>query len=248
MKQSLISLVGVFCLYCFSVQAFAAVEWQTFSFSYLNGNHYRLGDSERQVSTFEHAARTSWGDSFLFWDHLYSENGDNSDYGEWSPRFSFCKLWSSCVDSQGTNKLVKDLLVSTTVEKGEGFTNFLYGLGVDLKVPGFKYFTVNAYRRMAEFKADNWQSTLTWGLPFSLGGQSFLYDGFLDWFNASPDQSASMNMTSQLKWNLGANMEMTNPLYVGIEYAYWVNKYGVKDSAALRTTEANINLLVKWHF
>lgn len=226
----------------------AAIEWQTFSLSYLKGDHYRVGDPQRQVTTFEHAAGTSWGDSFLFWDHLYSENGDNADYGEWSPRFSFCKIWTRCVDPNGANAVLHDLLISTTVEKGEGFTNFLYGLGVDLKLPGFKYFTLNAYRRMAEFKEDNWQATITWGLPFTLGNQAFLYDGFLDSYTGTRDEHASTNWTMQLKWNLGQNLSLKNPLYLGVEYAYWLNKFGIKDSPGFRTKETCASLLLKWHF
>ncbi len=226
----------------------ASIQWQSFSLSYLNGSHYRVGDPERQVSTFEHAAGTSWGDSFLFWDHVYSDNGDNADYGEWSPRFSLCKIWQKCVDSRGANLLFKDVLIATTVEKGEGFTNFLYGIGTDLKVPGFKYFTLNGYRRMAEFKQDNWQTTITWGLPFNIGNQAFLYDGFLDSYTSTDDEHASTNWTMQLKWNLGQNLGFKNPLYLGVEYAYWKNKYGIEDSPGFRTTETNANLLLKWHF
>lgn len=229
-----------------ALPAQGGIQWQTFSLSYLKGEHYKVGDPERQVLTFEHAANGSWGDSFLFWDHMWWSNGGESDYGEWSPRFSACKLWDQCLDQDGS--LLKDWLIATTVERGEDFTNFLYGLGLDFKLPGFKYFTANVYRRMAEFKQDNWMITLTWGVPFQIGNQSFLYDGFIDWFNSTDDETANANWTAQLKWNLGKNFRLENPLYLGIEHTHWPDKYGIKDSRNFRTDESNINLLVKWHF
>ncbi len=57
-------------LLCCSCSGFAEVLWQDFRLTYLNGKHYRLGDPQRQVLTIEHAATTSWGDSFFFLDHM----------------------------------------------------------------------------------------------------------------------------------------------------------------------------------
>ena len=226
----------------------ADIQWQTFSLSYLQGDNYRVGDPERQVVTFEHAAATTWGDSFLFWDHLWFHNGMEVDYGEWSPRFSFCKLWQVCIAKPNSDAFIKDVLIATTLEKGETFTNGLVGVGVDINLPKFKYFTLNLYRRMAESKADNWQATVTWGLPFTFGNQAFLYDGFLDKFNATDNEAASMNWTMQLRWNLAKNWGAKNPLYLGVEYAYWENKFGIQDRPSFRTKETNANVLVKWHF
>lgn len=107
---------------------------------------------------------------------------------------------------------------------------------------------LNFYRRNNEVVADNWQLTATWGVPFFLGGQSFLCDGFLDWSSATEDQSASMNMTSQFKWALHPLFNFKSMLYIGVEYVYWRNKYGIADSPAFRTHESNVNFLVKAHF
>ena len=70
----------------------AEVLWQDFSVSYLNGSNYRVDGPDKQVLTFEHVAGTSWGDSFLFLDHLRGDNGSRSNYAEWSPRLSLGKL------------------------------------------------------------------------------------------------------------------------------------------------------------
>lgn len=222
----------------------AEVLWQTSSVSLLRGNDYRVGEPQRQVFTFEHAAGTSWGDSFLFLDHSRSNTGDTENYAEWSPRFSLGKITGEAKNIG----IIKDLLLATTVEMPSHQTNYLYGLGMDLAVPGFNYFQLNLYRRQNENIADNWQSTATWALPFSLFGQQWLYDGFIDWASASSDQAANLNFTSQLKLALHPVFDLKNKLYLGIEYAHWTNKYGIADSPAFRTDESNVNVLLKWHF
>lgn len=238
------SVITATALWLAVAPASAEVLWQDFSVTYLKGDNYRIDSPEQQVYTFEHAAGTSWGDSFLFLDHLHGENETRSNYAEWSPRASLGKLSGTTI-SVGP---ITDLLLASTIEMSEFQTNYLYGMGVDLAIPGFKYAQLNLYRRQNENTDDNWQATLVWGLPFTLGNQVFLYDGFLDWANESDDQSEQMNLTSQLKWSLRQLLNLKSEFYLGVEYVYWLNKYGVKDSPAFRTDESNLNLLVKWHF
>lgn len=238
------AVIGWFCLVV-SQAAVAEVHWQSFRVSYLYGEHYRVGEPERSVFTFEHAAGTDWGDSFLFWDHLRSRGGERNNYGEWAPRLSYCKLAEGCAWSDG---VVKDALLAGTVEMGETATHFLYGVGVDLNLPGFAFFQINAYRRDNQDVADNWQTTLTWAAPFEIAGEAFLYDGFIDWYSSTEDWRSSLNWTSQLKWALDSHLPIESPLYLGVEYVYWRNKYGIANSAAFPTDESNLNLLLKWHF
>jgi len=222
----------------------AEVQWQDFSVTYLNGSNYRVDGPDKQVLTFEHVAGESWGDSFLFLDHLRGDNGNRSNYAEWSPRLSLSKLSGS----EFKYGIINDVLFTSTVEMSSLQTNFLYGVATDLTVPGFQYLKLNFYRRNNDGVEDNWQLTTTWGVPFKLGEMEFLYDGFMDWSSATADQSASMNFTSQLKWALHPLLDMKSKLYVGIEYVYWRNKYGIADSPQFRTHESNVNLLVKAHF
>ncbi|MDX5406030.1 MAG: nucleoside-binding protein [Chromatiaceae bacterium] len=222
----------------------AEVLWQDFSVSYLNGSNYRVDGPDKQVLTFEHVAGTSWGDSFFFLDHLRADNGRRDNYAEWSPRVSFSKL----SDQPLQFGLIKDVLFTSTVEMSSLQTNFLYGVATDLTVPGFNYLNLNFYRRNNDGVADNWQLTTTWAVPFALGEQQFLFDGFLDWSSATVEQRASMNMTSQLKWALHPLFNLKSKLYVGVEYVYWRNKYGIADSPQFPTNESNVNLLVKAHF
>ncbi|WP_299200115.1 DUF5020 family protein [uncultured Amphritea sp.] len=222
-----------------SPMASAEMLWSSFSLSYLNGSDYEVGDPDRQVVTVEHASGHSWGDNFFFLDRLQSANGSSENYMELSPRLSL----SSLTGSELSFGPVKDVLLAGTWESGEGFDNFLAGVGVSLDVPGFQYFNANLYRANNDKSSNDTQLTLTWGLPFALSDAEFLYDGFIDWTTSESDKASEMNFTSQLKWNAGKLIGTKAPVYVGVEYAYWTNKFGIDG-----VDERNPALLLKWHF
>lgn len=234
--RCLTSLLGLFgCAW-----ANAAV-WNDFSVSYLNGSHYELGDSDRQVLTLEHAAGTSWGDTFTFVDRLESDNGDNETYGELGTRFNV---------SSWENSFVKNVYIAGQIEMGTlsnnngsgfSFTNYLVGIGSDLDMPGFNFFQLNLYSRNNERTDNNYQATFVWSAP--LGPLD--YSGFLDWVTAADDsRSTSFNLTSQLTYDIAPQLGLKDgKLKVGIEYVYWTNKFGLAFA-----DERNVNLLVKYHF
>lgn len=245
-----------------STTAAAEMQWRDSSFTLLHGEDYELDyslstdDSNRDVITFEHVSGHSWGDLFLFVDRLHSRDGSDDTYAEISPRASLGKLSGS----DWAVGPVKDLLLAATLEMGsfddpdkltrsEGrFHNLLTGVGVDLAVPGFTYVQANLYHRNNDYEHNNEQLTVVWGLPFKLGAAEFMYDGFADWTSATEDQHSSLNVTSQLKLDLGAFWGKPKKLYAGIEYVHWNDKFGVEDGTfGLDTNERNINLILKFH-
>ncbi len=234
-----VSVVAGTMLSTLSMSASAEMLWSSFSLTYLNGSDYEVGDPDRQVVTVEHASGHSWGDNFFFLDRLQSANGNSENYMELSPRLSLSSLTGSDL-SFGP---VKDVLLAGTWESGEGFDNFLAGVGVSLDVPGFQYVNANLYRANNDKSSNDTQLTLTWGLPFALSDAEFLYDGFIDWTTSESDKASEMNFTSQLKWNAGKLIGTKAPVYVGVEYAYWTNKFGIDG-----VDERNPALLLKWHF
>jgi len=208
----------------------AETLWSNTSATLLQGNHYKVGDNKRTVFTFEHAAGYNWGDSFLFVDRLHSANGDKETYAEISPRFKI---------SSYKNDFIENIYIATTAEIGDGFTHYLVGLGTDLKIPNFNYFSVNVYHRNNDSSRNNQQITLSWAVPLG----PLVYDGFLDHVIANGDDTSSTNFTSQLKYNIGQHLNLKTKLCVGVEYAYWLNKFGIDG-----VDEKNVNLLVKYHF
>lgn len=222
----------------------ALADFQEVRLTYLYGQNYRIGESDRQVVTLEHVANLDWGDSFFFLDHMRFADGTRTNYAELQPRFSLGKNMSANFQAGP----VKDVLLAAHIEMGSNATNLLYGMGVDLNVPGFRFVQVNGYRRNNDHKADNWQLTLVWALPWQVGEQQFLFDGFADWASSSRDQRANLNITPQLKWLASDVLGIKSKLYLGFEYVYWRNKFGIANSAAIRSNENNLNLLIKWHF
>ncbi|WP_111979276.1 DUF5020 family protein [Algibacillus agarilyticus] len=219
--------------------------WQEARITYLKGSNYLVGDAKRQVITVEHAMSTTWGDSFFFLDHMRTENNNNSNYAEWSPRISLCKVEAVCLNEKG---FLSELFFASTIEMSSQSTHLLYGVGANFKVPYFTFFQLNAYKRNNEALENNWQLTASWLLPFSLFGQNFVYDGFIDYYDKTADQSLSRNFTSQLKWRVTELLNLQDPVYLGFEYVRWKNKFGIESSPLFNTNESNINVLFKWHF
>jgi len=217
-----------------SIPVTAKTIWSDYSLSYLSGSNYEVGDNSRDVATFEYASGTTWGDNFMFFDRIESSNGDISTYGEFSPRIKITNFDDS---------FVKALYVASTVEMGPE-TNYLIGLGSDLKIPGFKYFKMNVYFKNNGDGDSNFQTTIVWALPIG----PLIYDGFLDYATgvdntAFGDTKAQMNMTSQLKYDLSPLFNLDTKLYVGMEYVFWLNKFGIDG-----VDEKNANFLIKYHF
>ncbi|MBU1109780.1 MAG: nucleoside-binding protein [Candidatus Riflebacteria bacterium] len=238
-----LTVVLYFIILC-AVPASAKILWQDFSATLLNGSDYRVGDRNRNVFTFEHTAETSFGDSFLFYDHLRSRNGQTENYGEWSTRYGLGKIFKKDFSSG----IIKDYFLSNTLEMGDNIKNTLYGIGIDFNIKPFQYFKIDYYRRINDKVENSWQTTVVWGLPFKIGHEDFVYDGFIDKTTSTKDEAASMNFSSQLKWLITPHLGVKDKVYVGIEYEYWDNKYGIKHTSAFPTNERNVNLLLQWHF
>ncbi len=217
----------------------AKTLFSDYSVSYLNGNNYEVGDSDRQVMTLEHFAVTSWGDSFTFVDRLHSSNGDKETYAEFSPRLKLTSF---------ENSPLKSVFIATTAEFGSfssadnfgnSFTNYLYGIGSAWAVPGFDFVNLNLYKRNNDDSDNNYQTTISWGLPIG----PLYFDGFMDYATSREGAKPSMNLTSQLKYDIAPHVGLDSKLYIGIEYAYWLNKFGIDG-----VDEKNMSLLVKYHF
>jgi len=175
-----------------AASAQAKPVWQDFSVTGLYGENYEVVDEKQATLTVEYAAKVKYADVFFFIDRMRGSDDIKSSYFEFSPRLSLGEV--------SGQKLafgpVKDVLVATTWEGGEGFDNFLYGVGFDLAIPKFNYASVNLYRVNNENMEDDYQLTLTYGVPFKLGTEEFLVDGFLDWSTAEDDHASEMNWTT----------------------------------------------------
>jgi len=219
--------------------------WSTTNFQYHYGTEYELDDDTRTLLTLEHANGWKYGDNFFFVDVTNPDRtGDQSTtstYSELSPRLSFGKITGKDL-SFG---IVSDVLVASTVEMGTGFHNYLYGLGVNLNVPGFKFFEVDWYvRNEVNFGTDTGQQvTLAWGMPFSIGKAQFSFEGFFDYaWGVDPSED---NIVTQPRFlvDVGSLFGSPGTFQAGIEYQIWRNKFGIDG-----VDEDFPELMVKWIF
>lgn len=221
----------------------AAPVWQDFSLTGLYGTNYEqvFYEAEEQATlTVEYAAKVKYADVFFFMDRSRDETDTKATYFELAPRLSLGEVTGQNL-AFGS---VKDVLVATTWEGGEGFDNFLYGVGFALDIPYTQYANINFYRANNESTKDDYQMTITYAVPFKLGNEDFLVDAFLDWSTAEGTQHASeLNWTSQYKWNVGKHISPETRLYVGVEHSVWNNKYGQKGK-----DQNDVSALVKYHF
>ena len=247
-----------------SGQALAAdlLQWQDNSLTYLNGIDFKVDPPKQQTVTFEHASGWSFGDLFIFVDGIkYNTEATNGAgdghtfYGEISPRLSLGKI-SGADLSFGP---VKDVLLAATYEFGEDdVESYLLGPAVDLNIPGFDYFQLNTYLRTTDGRRDGdnvWQITPVWSYTIPVGDSDLVIDGFMDWVVDNDDSyHANLHFNPQIKYDLAKAMGWGKRFYVGVEYDYWSDKYGIDDDGFVGseilggTDQSAISLLAKAHF
>lgn len=257
-----IATLIVGCLIC-ATPAVAAdwLQWQNNSFSYLNGRDYTVSPSNQQTLTAEHANAWKYGDTFAFIDvTAFNGKADPSAgsatyYGEFSPRFSLGKVTGRAIGAG----LVTDVLLATGYEFGEGdVESWLIGPGLDLKIPGFDYVQLNIYRRHSQHNRNGdrqWQVTPTWAWTTPFGRSDLLIDGFIDWVVDNGRTShAHLHINPQVKYDLGKAVGWGPKIvYVGFEYDYWKNKYGIDNNGIVGrdipggTDQNTASLLLKVH-
>ncbi|BAP45453.1 hypothetical protein NRB16_19625 [Pseudomonas sp. LJDD11] len=236
--------------------------WHDESITYLYGKNFKIDPAIQQTITLEHASAWTWGDLFVFVDNIWfngakSGNGNHTMYGEISPRLSAGKLF----DTDLSFGPIKDVLLASTWEFGDDDVDaYLLGPGFDLAVPGFDYFQLNFYYRQPDgdrVRAGAWQITPAWSYTLPLGNSNLVIDGFIDWVvnnksssgGKQSDYHANLHFNPQIKYDLGKSLGYeAKHLYVGVEYDYWSDKYGIKDSQVFATDQNTTSLLVKYHF
>ncbi|WP_416425939.1 outer membrane protein OmpK [Pseudomonas sp. App30] len=236
------------------------LQWQSNSLTYLYGQDFKVNPGIQQTVTFEHADAWKYGDNFLFVDNTWyngkkdSGNGNFGTYGEFSPRLSLGKIF----DQKFAFGPVSDVLLAFTYEFGEGdVESYLIGPGFDLNIPGFDYFQLNFYNRIPDGgRAGNniWQITPVWSYTIPVGSSDILIDGYMDWVvsgdhNKEGDYHANLHFNPQVKYDLGKALHwQPKQVYVGFEYDYWKDKYGIESSHAFDTNQNTASLLLKVFF
>jgi len=226
-----------------------AADWSAANVQYLAGDGYKLGDESMGIFTLEYAAGAKTWDVFLFLDVANPTGKGTGHYAEFSPRLSLGVLTSSPL-SFG---IVKDTMIATTVEMGDGVHAYLVGVGLPLKLPGFAFADLNLYARKSyrDFVVSQTdtggQITVDWLLPFKLGPLDMAFEGFADWAfgedGGSAPKADNLVAGPRLLVDVGKFIGAPGKLQVGVEYQIWRNKYGVKG-----VHEDVPQAMVKWIF
>lgn len=241
MKKTLLTLAAASAL---SVSAQAEQFWADNSVSVLSGSSYIepfAFDATTEVSystmTLEHASGHSWGGLFYFLDS-HSGDGFNDSYFELSPTYNITKMEGA----------ISGINAAFTYEGGKDFDNFLFGAGVDLKVPGLDFASVTLFRAINDNLGINKGDDNMLQVVYGYSNGNLIIDGFMDYRFGNDDGTDfgdvedSMNLTPQITYNVGPMLGLKSKLKVGVEYSYWTNKFGV-DGA----DQNAVSLLLKAH-
>lgn len=204
------------------------IQWHSSNVQLLRGHEYRLGSEDRTIITFEHANRWTYGDFFVFADQIWQDGGNSSYYIEPTLRVSLSKV----AGRNFSAGLIKDVLLSGQVEMPEGQDErWLAGAAIDLNLPDFAFFKVNMFMRdNPNLSGNTYQVTLGWNRPFQIGKTEFLFEGFADIVGNEGTASAYELIVPRLLVDIGdLSGAKKNKLWLGIEWQYWHNKFGVDD-------------------
>jgi len=224
-RATLISLLGL----ATSIPA-AAQTWNAFNAQALYGSTFELGPAKVETLTLEWANGWTYGDNFVFADITRPLSNGTAIYGEWTPRLSISKLTGKTF----RKGVVQDILLSGTLELGNGITNYLIGGAVDFAIPGFNFFQINGYlRENPDLSGVTWQMTVVWDTVFKTGRLRWAFLGYLDWAGSEGIAGAlayekrNLQLQPQLLLDLGSLMGQPDKVFGGVEWLYWKNKFGV---------------------
>jgi len=229
MKKTLLTLASAALL---SSAAQAEQYWSDTSISILEGSSYSNAftgeDQDYTTMTLEHVSGHSWGGLFMFVDR---QVGDITEtYSEVSPKVSIAKF----------DGFVSGINAAMTYESGSSqfanFDNYLYGIGLDLSIPGMNFASATFLRAFNDGEDDN-QITLTYGASSG----NFNVDGYVDYSFDNAEGEDQLMINPQITYNVGPLLGISNKIKLGVEYFYWQNKIG-------QTEDQNaVSLLLKAH-
>jgi len=248
-------------------QSALGADWSTTEIQYQRGNLRAPafaaggGNAVTDIATLQHASGWGVGDLFFFVDFLRDNRSDgfnDSDYyGELYANFSLSKLRGKPVGFGP----IKDIGLLAGINKGGDakVLKYLPGVRLSWDAPGFLFLNTDftAYidhsagvaKGGAPSENDSTMFDVNWAYPFAVGKHSFSIEGHAEYIGKRTNEfgapvHAWILAQPQFRWDLGkALYAQPNQLFVGIEYQYWRNKLGDRN-----TTESRPQVLAVWRF
>lgn len=232
-------------------------QWSNTEIQYLHGDGYRFpknqNDVSRSIITVTHADGWALGRNFFFMDTLITESGESPQTNLYGEVYSYLSL-GKMLRKDISFGIFKDINGAVGLNAGEncasdfsGTRIALYGFAVDFNLPGFKLFNVDFLRHNVlepTSQGSSWQITPVWNLPITIAGTHWSLEGFADFIGKKDNNYArTVLVQPQLRLDVGDLWGDSKHVYVGIEYQYWHNKYGIKG-----LHESLPQFLVLWKF
>jgi len=210
-------------------------DWTSSNVQVLYGSDFEFGDTDRTTFTVEHANGWDYGTNFFFVDVTDRNDIGLEVYAEVYSYLSFNKI-SGQQMSLGPIKdisILAGLNISNKPENDE-FKAYLLGLSFDLSNEYFDYLQLD----VAAYKGDDishkygLQITPVWSYPFEIGSAKFKFRGFTDFRTGNTNNSGNFHILAQPQFlfDIGHSAGIKkDTVFIGTEYSYWYNKFGVKD-------------------
>lgn len=246
------------------LKALAVFDWMVNEIQYTYGEldvpSFAEGNSEStHILTLQHADAWQFGDNFFFIDYLDSENNndfnDSDIYTEWYFNFSLGKITKSDV---GLGP-IKDigLLFGINYAKDSKVYKYLPGIRLSWDIEGFVFLNSDFTAYIDDSrgvnsggapKEDNsYMVDINWAYPFNIGKHLFSIEGHVEYIGERDnefDQKVESWVLAQpqFRYDLGNTLfDKKEKFYIGIEWQYWNNKLGDK-----QTNENAIQALLVW--
>lgn len=194
----------------------------------------------------------------------FNSGSDSAEfYGEWYSNFSLGAITGNEIKFGP----VKDIGLVAGFNFAPEVDSwwFLPGVRLALDLPGFNFaqIDITAYQHHGTGDAgapqftvldedDSYMVDFSWSYPFKIGSTSWSLEGHMEYIDGR-DQTTNFGSGEleswflaqpQLRLDLGELMgNEPGKLFVGVEYQYWTNKLGEKD-----TDDRTAQLLAVWHF
>ena len=225
-------IVSLLVLVSIQLSAFQTSNIQLLHSDDFDGNAYIYDtlDKKKTTITLEHYRTWEYGDLFMFADIMSGKKFDGTSSGiyfEAAPRFSLSKLTNSDL-SMG---IIQDVYISTQVNIGRSYQAYLYGAGINLDIPGFNFFSIDAYH-----KNENIYDTSTYQVMFVYESKPIYkvhFEGFID------KTRRDIGTHNRLLYNVDSKAKF----YVGFEWIYY--KY---DNGGFNAKTSVLQAMVKYKF
>ena len=211
-----------------------AFDWTASDIQLLYGKNFELGTSERTTLTVEHGHGWKYGTNFFFADMVNRSDIGFEIYAEVYSYFSMNKItgndWS--VGPVKDLALMGGLNISNRPEE-RNFKAYLFGISLDLSNAYIEHLQldVTAYKNDSVSGKYGIQVTPVWSFPFSVGPLKFRFRGYMDIRNGNTNPAGNFHLLAQPQFLFDVGhlaSWKTDKIYIGSEYSYWFNKFGIK--------------------